>query len=57
MNTKKFTLSFQCYVDAELGKVRLLKVSESIKLLQLIIGKLVSNGTLNTKGKISKGFE
>lgn len=57
MNTKKFTLSFQCYVDAELGKVRLLKISESIKLLQLIIGKLVSNGTLNTKGKISKGVE
>lgn len=54
MNTKEFTLSIQCYVDATLGKVRLLKVSESIKLLQLIIGKL-SNGTLNTKGKTSYG--
>lgn len=50
MNTKKFTLSIQCYVDAELGRVRLLKVCESIKLLQLIIGKL-SKSTLNTKGK------
>lgn len=55
MNTKEFTLSIQRHVDAELGGVRLLKVSESIKLLQLIIGKL-NNGTLNTKGKTSKGI-
>lgn len=55
MNTEEFTLSIQRHVDAEFGGVRLLKVSESIKLLQLIIGKL-NNGTLNTKGKTSKGI-
>lgn len=53
MNTKEFTLSIQSNVDAELGRVRLLKVSESIKLLQLIFK--LSSGTLNTKGKTSKG--
>lgn len=52
MNTKEFTLSLQHHVDAELGRVRFWKIAESIKLLQLIIGKL-SNAQVNTKlGKV-----
>lgn len=50
MNTKKFTLSIQHHVDAELGRVGLLQIFESVKLLQLMIGKQ-SNGTFNTIGK------